>query len=163
MRQSPHVHQTDTTDLQFLEELTIRGPAGGRLRRALSDGDLPAARKTVAGHFRTRRAPAWSYWSHGSPWHQTDAVGSVLEKAQQLLQHRFRNSWPPHQWMDLHNSAASVAWHKGLASANTSIARGTWITELTTAFALTGDRRFARKALEPVSYTHLTLPTNREV
>src|SRR5687767_2692149 len=40
------------------------------------------------------------------------------------------------------------AWAGGLAQARTSIARGTFVTELSTAFALTGDAKYARKAMQ---------------
>ena len=134
MREIPFTHQAATTDEQFLEHLNL--PRGVQ-RNA----------RGVAEHFRTRTSPAWSFYSHGSPWHETDAVGPVLEKAENLLRNRFRNSWPPHQWIDLGNGADDPDWAKGLAEAHTSICRHTFVTELTTAFALTGDARFAAKAI----------------
>jgi hypothetical protein len=138
MREIPFTHQLQTTDAQFLEHL--------KLPKKIS----------VAEHFLTRRKPAWSFYSHGSPWHQTDAPGSVIEKADNLLKHRFRNSWPPHQWIDLDNGSADPDWIKGLGIARTSIARGTWITELTTAFALTGRIDYAQKAMQLIrSFVHV--------
>src|SRR5688572_22514477 len=106
MRDIPFVDQLETTDEQFLDHLGLPGPLGEHGAAASQDGDLSRARQVVAVHFRTRPKPAWSFWSHGSPWHQTDAVGSVLEKADALVQHRFRNSWPSHQWMDLGDGSA---------------------------------------------------------
>src|SRR5688500_5866835 len=142
MRDVPFTHQLETTDEQFLEQLKL--PRGVR--------GVARDRGGVAAHFRTRKAPAWSFWSHGSPWHETDAVGPVLEKADNLLRNRFRNSWPPHEWMDLGTGGNGVDsdpdWASGLAQARTSIARGTFVTELSTAFALTGDAKYARKAMQ---------------
>ena len=148
MRAIPFTHQLRATDEEFLHHLTLPGPAGNRLARPTRDGDIAAARATVAHHFRMRKTPRWSFYFHGSPWHQTDAVGSVLEKAENLLAHRFRNSWPPHQWMDLNDGSADPLWCKGLEQARTSIARGTWVTELSTAFALTGGVKYATKAVQ---------------
>jgi hypothetical protein len=147
MREVPYTHQLETPDEQFLIHLELPDESGARLARALGQSDRGEARRLVAEHFRTRAAPAWSFYSHGSPWHQTDAVGSVIEKAGNLLRHRFRNSWPPHQWMDLHNGTEDPDWAKGLDQARTSISRGTWITELTTAFALTGNAEYAAAAM----------------
>jgi len=144
----PFTHQLETSDEQFLNSLTLPGSAGKRLDGVRRRGGPADARRVVAEHFRTRTAPAWSYWSHGSPWHQTDAVGPVMEKADALLEHRFRSSWPPHHWMDLGNGTADPDWDQALARAGTSIARGTFVTELTTAFALTGDARYAAKAVQ---------------
>ncbi|MGB7157009.1 MAG: heparinase II/III family protein [Tepidisphaeraceae bacterium] len=150
MRDIPYWHQLETTDEQFLDHLRLPGPApaGQRLARARQAGDLGLARQLVAAHFRRRRSPAWSFYSHGSPWHQTDAAGSVLEKADNLLTHRFRNAWPPHQWMDLGDGSADPLWCKGLEQARTSVSRGTWVSELSTAFALTGDAKYAAKAMQ---------------
>ena len=148
MRDIPFTNQHQTTDEQFLDHLTLPTPAGKRLARARREHDAGAAAAVVANHFRTRRRPNWSFYSHGSPWHQTDAVGSVLEKADALLEHRFRNSWPPHQWMDLGDGSGDPLWCKGLEQARTSIARGTWVSELSTAFALTGDVKYAAKAVQ---------------
>src|SRR5215218_4092520 len=114
MQQVPFTHQAHTTDEQFLDHLPLPAVKGKRLAAARKDGKLERARQLVANHFRTRSTRAWSFWSHGSPWHQTDAVGSVIEKADALLDHRFRNSWPPHQWMDLGTGSADPAWHRGL-------------------------------------------------
>ncbi len=132
MRDIPFTHQAATTDEQFLAHLDVRD-------RSVAG---------VAKHFRTRKAPAWSFYSHGSPWHETDAVGPVIEKANSLINGRFRNSWPPHQWMDLAGARGEVDWRRGISEARTSITRGTWITELSTAFALTGDVKYASKAMQ---------------
>jgi len=149
MRDVPFNHQLHTTDEQFLDQLTLPEIASKKLVKARKAGDLATARRMVAEHFRTRKSPAWSYYSHGSPWHETDAVGPVLEKAEELLKHRFRNSWPPHQWMDLgENGASAVDWARGLAGAPTSISRSTWVSELTTAFALTGKVEYVAKAMK---------------
>src|SRR3954464_10367214 len=129
MREIPFTHQLETTDEQFLAHLNL--PA---LARNETD-----AKRVVAHHFRSRKSLGWSFYSHGSPWHQTDAVGSVIEKADALLENRFRNSWPPHQWIELGSpNSADVDWGKGIAAAPTSISRGTWLCELSTGFALTG-------------------------
>ena len=148
MRDVPFTSQLATTDEQFFDHLSLPSPAGKRLASARRERDTGAAAAIVTDHFRTRGTPTWSFYSHGSPWHQTDAVGPVLEKADALLAHRFRNSWPPHQWMDLGDGSADPLWCKGLEQARTSIARGTWISELSTAFALTGDVKYAAKAVQ---------------
>ena len=148
MREIPFVHQLATSDEQFLEQLTLTGALAKQLAAARKAGDLNRARQVVAEHFRSRSEPAWSFWSHGSPWHQTDAVGSVLEKADALLQHRFRNSWPSHQWIDLGDGSEHPLWQKGLDQARTSLSRGTFVTELSTGFALTGDVKYAVKAMQ---------------
>src|SRR2546423_14060958 len=101
MREIPFEHQLETTDEQFLAHVELPG-----LGRDVSD-----SKRAVAHHFRTRKSPAWSLYSHGSPWHQTDAPGSVIEKADKLLECRFRNSWPPHQWMDL-GDGSGVDWRR---------------------------------------------------
>jgi hypothetical protein len=158
MQDFPYQHQANVTDLQFLEHLNLPASAGSRLRNAMARGDRSEACHLVAEHYRSRAAPAWSFWSHGTPWHQTDAVGNVLEKAQRLLGDCFRNSWPPHQWVELRSKGGDVDWPKGLAAASTSISRGTWITELSTVFAITGDRRFAIKAVELVRSVVRSMP-----
>ena len=71
MRDIPFTHQLDTTDQQFLDHLKLPPPAGKQLDRAKRESDIAAARVIVAEHFRTRRSPTWSFYSHGSPWHQT--------------------------------------------------------------------------------------------
>ncbi len=141
-------HQQRITDEQFLGHLKLPGVAGRQLQQLRRKGIEADARAIVARHYRTRRRPVWSFYSHGSPWHETDAAGSVLTKSRQLLRYRFRNSWAPHQWIDLDTGGDDPDWRKGLAAAPTSIARCTWVTELSTAFALTGDTRFAAKALQ---------------
>jgi hypothetical protein len=148
MRQIDFIHQLQATDEQFLDQLALPSVAAKQLARARHDAEIGASHAVVAQHFRTRRTPTWSFYSHGSPWHQTDAVGPVLEKAENLLAHRFRNSWPPHQWMDLGDGSADPLWCKGLEQARTSIARTTWVSELSTAFALTGDVKYAAKAVQ---------------
>ena len=78
----------------------------------------------------------------------------MVEKADNLLNHRFRNSWQPHQWADLNNGTEDPDWSKGIDELPTSINRGTFITELTTAFALTGKTVYAKKALQLHSLVH---------
>jgi hypothetical protein len=134
MRDGPLTHQLETTDSEVRDHLDL--PRG-----------VPRDVAGVARHFRTRTAPAWSFYAHGSPWHQTDAVGCVIEKADNLLKNRFRNAWPPHQWMDLAAGGDDPDWAAGLSQAGTSVARGTFVTELSTAFALTGDAKYAAKAM----------------
>src|SRR4051812_19243928 len=133
MRDVPYTHQLETTDEQFLAHLNLAGDKSPR---------------AIAAHFRSRKKPRWSFYSHGSPWHETDAPGSVIEKADNLLNHRFRNSWPPHQWMDLNNGSGDPDWRAGLEEARTSITRHTFVSELSTAFALTGETKYARKAID---------------
>lgn len=138
MRDVPFHHQSQTSDEDFLTHLRL-----ARLPRDVAD-----AKCAVARHFLTRKSPAWSFYSHGSPWHQTDAVGSVIEKADKLLANRFRNSWPPHQWLDLATDLADPDWSRGVAEAHTSICRHTWLCELSTAFALTSKLEYAAKAFQ---------------
>src|SRR5688572_22728217 len=129
MRNVEFTHQLQTTDEQFLSHLTLPGKLGSALRQAVNDKDLAAARRIVAEHYRTRSSPRWSFYSHGSPWHETDAEGDLLEKADELLKNRFRNSWPPHQWIELDKHSSDPDWHLGLRTASTSISRHTWLSE----------------------------------
>src|SRR5688572_28314537 len=88
MRKVPFSHQLQTSDEDFVDHLNVPGAAGKQLAAARKAGDLAQMHRIVAEHFRTRKSPAWSFWSHGSPWHETDAVGPVIEKANNLLNHR---------------------------------------------------------------------------
>ena len=75
MRQVPYTHQLETTDEQFLDNLVLPGQAGKKLAAARKAGNMPGAVAAVAEHFRTRKGPAWSFYCHGSAWHETDAPG----------------------------------------------------------------------------------------
>ncbi len=86
----------------------------------------------IARHFRTRGGPRWPFYMHGTAWLEIDGRGDVMEKADALLQNRFRNSWPSFQWADGGNDA-EPDWIKVCADQGGSIARGTFVTELTTA------------------------------
>ena len=146
MRHFPFERQLEATDLDFVNHLRL--PRRLRADEALAAGDAGRLRSVVASHFRLRAAPAWSFYSHGSPWHETDAPGSVLEKANALLENRFCNAWPPHQWIRLGGAGREPDWEMGLSQANTSLSRSTFVTELSTAFALTGDARYAVRAMK---------------
>src|SRR5688500_666839 len=77
MHQIDLIHQLQATDEQFLDQLALPSAAAIGLARARRDADVGASHAVVAQHFRTRRTPIWSFYSHGSPWHQTDAIGPV--------------------------------------------------------------------------------------
>src|SRR5688572_16354588 len=94
-----HQHQAD--DLEFVQQLRLPGKAGKELRRSIKSGDRSNMVRLVSTHFRTRKSPHWSFYMHGSAWHETDAPGSVIEKADKLMSGTFTNSWPPHQESDL--------------------------------------------------------------
>jgi hypothetical protein len=154
MKDLAYRDQLQAPDEAFLDQLRLPGEAG----RALASGRAEGADKTiavVADYFRHRKSPAWSYYMHGTPWHETDAPGSVLRKAERLLSHGFTNSWPPHQEFELQapggeGPAAGEGdpdWRAGLKQAPTAIPRGTFVTELSTAFALTGNAAFVTKAM----------------
>jgi hypothetical protein len=145
MRDIPFRHQLEVTDEQFLDHLTLPGAVGKALKAARRRGDMAQAVAIVANHFRTRAAPKWFYYMHGTAWHETDAPGPVLDKAEALMRHQYRNSWPPHQLLDIATGTADPDWDKSLASMHTATCRTTFVTELSTAFALTGKVAYARQ------------------
>ncbi|HYF51938.1 MAG TPA: heparinase II/III family protein, partial [Planctomycetota bacterium] len=89
-----------------------------------------------------------SYYMHGGAWLETDSPGPVLQKAKDLLNDVFFNSWAPHQVMNLKTGGADPDWKSGLSKAGTSLGRNTFVAELGTAFSLTGDAAYARKCVE---------------
>ncbi|MCL2648875.1 MAG: heparinase II/III family protein [Phycisphaerales bacterium] len=137
--------QLNTSDESFLDGLTLPGPAARKLAGARQNGDAAATVAVVADYFRSRKTPRWAYYMHGTPWHETDAPGCVIEKAERLLVNGFINSWPPHQQFDLGAADGEPDWVQGLKVAGTSIGRWTFVAELSTAFALTGNERYATR------------------
>ncbi|MCL2639816.1 MAG: heparinase II/III family protein [Phycisphaerales bacterium] len=128
--------QLHTSDEDFLEGLV--------LPESVRRGGVGA----MAEYFRGRKSSRWAYYMHGTPWHETDAPGCVIEKAERLLANGFINSWPPHQKFELGVAGGETDWRLGLKTASTSIGRWTFVAELSTAFALTGDERFATRNVE---------------
>ncbi|HTL53130.1 MAG TPA: heparinase II/III family protein, partial [Planctomycetota bacterium] len=94
---------------------------------------------------RTRATPNWAFYMHGTAWLEIDGRGSVMDKADALLKNQFTNSWPTFQRVDL-TTPSGTDWPKGLSAMGTSIGRNSFVSELTTAFALTGKVAYAAKA-----------------
>ena len=160
MHAVPYSKQLELTDDQFLDHLQLPGAAGKALKQARAERNPAQVHAVVAGHFRTRTVPRCFYYAHGSPWHENDAPGSVLEKADGLLRNRIRNSWPPHQWVDLGSKPGVIDWQQAIAEAGTACSRNTFVTELSTAWSLTGNAAYARKALELIRSFVDTFPFN---
>lgn len=148
MQSVPFEDQRSVSDAQFIQHLTLPGAAGRALAAARNADDLPEAIRLVAHHFRTRRAPHWPFYMHGTAWLEIDGRGDVLKKADGILKHRFRSSWPDFHFEDLGAGRTEPDWVKGLGNLGSSIGRHTFAAELSTAFALTGQPKYARKALE---------------
>ena len=101
--------------------------------------------------FRGRSQPKWAYYMHGTPWHETDALpGSVIRKADRLLANGFINSWPPHREFELGEAGGGRrSWAKRAGDCRgTSVARWTFVAELSTAFAMTGNAAYATRCME---------------
>jgi hypothetical protein len=147
MNDVPYKRQLELTDDQFLDHLKLPGSAGKALAKARALNDAAQIRAVVAEHFRTRSAPQCFYYMHGSPWHENDAPGSVIEKADGLLNDRYRNSWPPHQWIGIGGKDGTNNWEQAITEAGSATSRTTFVTELSTAFSLTGNPEYARKVL----------------
>src|SRR5207253_817812 len=97
----PFNDQRTVTDEQFLDRLSLPGLAGRQLAAARKEGGAAAVQAAVAAHFRTRPAPRWPFYMHGTAWIEINCRGKALDKANDLLRHRFRHSWPPFQVEDL--------------------------------------------------------------
>ncbi|MBI3829339.1 MAG: hypothetical protein HY291_07470 [Planctomycetes bacterium] len=145
MQDVPFEDQRTVTDSQFLEHLTLPGSAGKALAGARKAGDDGAAIRIVAEHFRTRKSPRWPFYMHGTAWLEIDGRGSVLEKAEDLLRNRTRNSWPPFQSDDIDASGGELDWSRAMKTQGGSLARNIFAPELTTAFSLTGKLAYAEK------------------
>ncbi|MBA3707476.1 MAG: heparinase II/III family protein [Planctomycetes bacterium] len=158
MRDVPFRHQLEVTDDQFLDHLRLPGALGKALRAARTRGDSAQAVGIVANHFRTRAAPKWFYYMHGAAWHETDAPGSVIDKADLLMRHSYKNSWPPHQVLDIATGTADPDWDKALGFMGTATCRTTFVTELSTAFALTGKIEYARQVRDLLRSYNRTHP-----
>ena len=136
------------TDDQFLDHVKLPGGHGRLLASARQARDPAASIRIVADYFRTRQAPIWPFYMHGTAWLERDGHATVMAKADQLLRNRFQNSWPPYASADLARQDGRVDWSKGLEQLSTSIGRNTFVPELTTAFALTGETAYLKKAWE---------------
>ena len=160
MNDVPYTEQLATTDAQFLKHLRLPGAAGNALAAAQKEHDSAKITHVVAEHFRRRATPQCFFYSHGSPWHENDAPGDVLEKADGLLNNRFRSSWPPHHWVNIGGKNDAIDWEQAITEAGTATSRNTFVTELSTAWALTGNAAYARKALELIRSFVATFPFN---
>ncbi len=144
------------TDDDFLDHLRLPGAAGKQLASARSAHDTAALHDVVATHFRTRSAPRWPFYMHGSAWLEINGRGKALEKADDVLRGRFRSSWPPFQIADLNASGGGIDWSKG-TELGASFSRVTFVPELTTAFALTGKVEYLVRARDLIkSYVAAT-------
>ena len=150
MRDVPYRQQQQVTDAQFSAHLRLPGAAGQALDDARARDNVQAQIRAVAQHFRFRSAPGWFYYMHGTPWHETDAPGKVLDKAEGLLRGTYVNSWPRHERIQL-GAGPVHDWKTALGQAGCATGRHTFVTELSTAFALTGRSEFALKAMELMS------------
>ncbi|MGH7144655.1 MAG: heparinase II/III domain-containing protein [Planctomycetota bacterium] len=148
MQDVRYTHQLETTDAQFFSHLKIPGALGRAFAAARKSGDAAAAVAAVAEHFRTRSAPSVFFYCHGAPWHETDAPGRVLDKAALLLKNKLRNSWPPHHVVPLTGRGGKLDFDQALTEAGSATSRHTFVTELSTAWALTGKPLYIRKAVE---------------
>lgn len=147
MRDVRFADQRTVTDRDFFEQLKLPGDLGKRLAAALKADDMETATQVVAQHFRTRSTPRWPFYMHGTAWMEIDGRGDVIEKADGLLENRFKSSWPDFGWTDLRGSGDEPDWSK-ISRAGGSIGRATYVVELSTAFALTGRTKYLRKAFQ---------------
>jgi hypothetical protein len=162
LKDVPFNKQLETTDDQFLDNITLPAPQQKALSAARAKRDRAGAVRIVAEHFRTRAQPAWFFYMHGSPWHENDAPGSVIEKADGLLANRFSNSWPPHQWVSIAGKNGGFDWEQASSEAGTATSRNTFLTELSTAWALTGKTEYLTRALELLRSFVATFPFELE-
>jgi hypothetical protein len=160
MKDVPYTKQLETPDEQFAEHLKLPGMAGKALAAALKYGNRPELARIVAEHYRSRATPHWFYYTHGAPWHENDAVGDVMDKADGLLENRFRNSWPPHHWLSINGKNGGHDWEQAVTEAGSATSRNAFVTELSTAWALTGKTEYLRKALELMRSFVNTFPFN---
>jgi hypothetical protein len=145
MQDVPFNNQRLITDEQFLSHLQLPGAAGKQLAAARKENDLNQIQHIVATHFRTRSAPHWPFYMHGSAWIEINGRGKALDKADHILKGQFRSSWPPFHTEDLNASGGRIDWSKG-PSLGASFSRMTFIPELTTAFELTGKTAYLERA-----------------
>ena len=148
MKDFPCFKQLETTDAQFLDFLKLPGRAGEDLAAARAAQDASKALRIVAAHFRTRSAPAWSYYMHGTPWLENDATGNVVEKSEGLRNLRYKNSWPPHNEFSFADAGGKANWRTAVEQASTAVGRGTFVAELSTAYSLTGNPVYAQTAVK---------------
>ena len=145
MQDVPFNDQRTVTDDRFLDHLTLPGQAGKQLAATRKDGDTAAVHAAVAAHFRTRPAPSWPFYMHGTAWIEINGRGKALDKANDLLRHRFRHSWPTFQIEDLSTGTPNLKnpkWDGSLEKLDGSISRCCFLVELSTAFALTGNTKY---------------------
>ena len=142
----PYTDQRGFSDEQFLGLLRLPGAAGRGVARAIAGGDAAAAMALAGRWFRTRAAPRWFAYTHGTPWHDTEAPGGVIPRAEGLMRGELRNHWPPHQVIPPLPGGTDIDWPTAIAAAPSGAGRHTFLGELSTAFALPGEVRFARRA-----------------
>jgi hypothetical protein len=138
MKDVPFNDQRSVSDEQFASHLRLPGDAGKQLARAREARDSNEMVRVVAEHFRTRPVPRWPFYMHGSAWIEINRRGNVVEKANDLLQGKFRHSWPPFQTVDLNTNSPDPDWNRALHELGGSMSRNTFVAELSTAFAATG-------------------------
>ena len=148
MRDIPFPDQRTATDEQFLRHLRLPGGAGAQLRAAHRARDDREAVRVVASHFRTRSSPRWPFYMHGTAWLERGRHSPVLVSAKRLLRDVHQCFWPPYAVDDLSRAGGDLDWAKGLARQYGNMSRHTFLPELTTAFALTGDAAYLAKAWE---------------
>ena len=150
----PFNDQRTATDEQFLNHLTLPGEAGKQLAAARKNADTAAIQSAVATHFRTRPAPRWPFYMHGTAWIEINGRGKALDKANNLLRHRFRHSWPPFQTEDLSTGTPQPNWDRALETLGASATRNCFLAELSTAFALTGADEIPRMRARSGAFVH---------
>ncbi|HEY3322537.1 MAG TPA: heparinase II/III family protein [Planctomycetota bacterium] len=143
MMDVPYNDQRTVTDEQFLDGLKLPGKAGQQLAAARRRGDIKEARRLVASHFRSREKPRWPFYMHGTAWTEINGRGNVIEKADALFTGEFRNSWPPFDRVQAEVNG-KIDWKVAARVGG----RTTWLPELSTAFALTGETKYLRRAME---------------
>jgi hypothetical protein len=148
MRDVSFSDQRVLTDEDFLSGVKLPGSAGVALRAAVARGDRSAWARSIAEHFRSRMAPRWPFYMHGTAWMEINGRGDTLEKADGLLRREFRNSWPPFAAASFATPQGSVDWDAFGRAMGTSMGRNTFVPELTTAFALTGKLEYLRAVRE---------------
>src|SRR5579862_8911974 len=150
MKDVPFNDQRSVTDEQFAAHLKLPSAADRKLAEARDAHNAGEIVRIVADHFRTRAAPRWPFYMHGSAWIEINGRGTVIEKADGLLRNVFKHSWPPFQSADLSTGTSDPDWARALNEFGGSMTRNTFVAELTTAFALTGKVEYLRRARDLV-------------
>ena len=149
MQDVPFNDQSRVTDEQFLDHVRLPGAAGKELAAARAEHDGAACQRIIATHFRTRSAPHWPFYMHGSAWIEINGRGKALQKADDALNGKFRSSWPPFNTEDLNAGSGRIDWTHA-SNLGASFTRMTCIPELTTAFALTGKTVYLERARDVI-------------